>query len=203
MLQNRVDPFGNLIKTKARGSFMGNRGIIHNERQEICRTFKLKAWLICLLEFEGRHREVMAPDRYTELFFLDEASAFAAGHRPCFECRRADYNRFKSLWLKANPEYGFDEKTSIRKIDDILHHERIKSDRSKNTFEEKAESLPDGTFIVWNNEPCLISQGMLYPWTPFGYQKGIPYTSDQQMVVLTPKSVVRTFHEGYSPQMRL
>ena len=103
MLQNRVDPFGNLIKTPARGSWLGNRGIIHNHNQEVVRPFKLKAWITCTLEFRGRKRQVMAPDRYTELFFLDEATSFAAGHRPCFECRREDALRFKSYWLKGNP----------------------------------------------------------------------------------------------------
>src|SRR5262245_42860885 len=120
MLQNRVDPWGNLIKTKARGAWMGNRGLIHNDRQEIVRPFKLKNWITCLLEFKGRQRKVMTPGLYTELFFLDEATAFSAGHRPCAECRRQDYVRFKLAWLKGNPKYGFDEKTSIREIDNII-----------------------------------------------------------------------------------
>src|ERR1700743_3660322 len=102
MLQNRVDPQGNIIKTTARGAWMGNRGQLHNEQRQIVRPFKLKAWLTCLLQFNGRKREVMSPQRYTELFFLDEATAFAAGHRPCFECRRKDYDLFKSFWLQGN-----------------------------------------------------------------------------------------------------
>ncbi|MEO8821838.1 MAG: hypothetical protein ABI267_08810 [Ginsengibacter sp.] len=97
MLQNRVDPFGNIIKTTARGSWMGNRGILHNDQQQVLRPFKLKAWITCKLEFNGRKRPVMAPHRYTGLFFLDEATSFAAGHRPCFECRRQDYHKFKTL----------------------------------------------------------------------------------------------------------
>ena len=121
MLQNRVDPFGNIIKTKARGAWMDNRGILHNEEQQIIRPFKLKAWITCKLEFKGRKRQVMSPNRYTELFFLDEATSFAAGHRPCFECRRNDYHHFKSLWIKGNPEYHFNEKTSVKAMDDILH----------------------------------------------------------------------------------
>jgi hypothetical protein len=114
MLQNRVDPFGNLIKTRARGTWMGNRGVLHDDKQQLLRPFKLKAWLTCRLEFKGRKRQIMAPHRWTELFFLDEATAFAAGHRPCFECRRSDFNKFKSLWIKGNPEYNFDEKTPIQ-----------------------------------------------------------------------------------------
>jgi hypothetical protein len=84
-MQNRVDPFGNIIETKARGSFMGNRGVIHNEQKQITHAFKHKAWITCVLDFKGRKRTVMTVDRWTELFFLDEATAFAAGHRPCFE----------------------------------------------------------------------------------------------------------------------
>jgi hypothetical protein len=203
MLQNRVDPFGNIIKTEARGLWMGNRGILHNRQKEILRPFKLKAWLICKLEFNGRKRQVMAPHRYTELFFMDEATAFAAGHRPCFECRRQDYNRFKSFWLKCNPEYSFDEKTSFQKIDDILHKERIGRDRSKVTFEEQTNKLPDGTFVLIDDKPYLISDGMMYLWSAYGYEKGITLTAKAKLRVLTPKSTVNAFRAGYVPQMLL
>ena len=148
MLQNRVDPFGNLIKTAARGSWMGNRGVIHNDNKEIIRPFKLKAWITCKLEFKGRKREVMAHNRYTELFFPDEATAFSAGHRPCFECRRDDFNRFKYFWLKGNPGYNFNERTSIQKIDDILHNERIDRHNSKIVFQKSIAHLPNGVFVL-------------------------------------------------------
>src|SRR5215472_11062105 len=98
-LQNRVDPYGNLFRTAARGTFMGNRGgAIHNERREIVRRYASRRWITCVLQFKDRHREVMAPGRYTELFFLDEAVSFAAGHRPCAECRRQRYNEFRQAW---------------------------------------------------------------------------------------------------------
>ncbi|HTJ10817.1 MAG TPA: hypothetical protein VL547_02270, partial [Dinghuibacter sp.] len=99
MLQNRVDPYGNIIFTPARGAWMGNRGLLHDAQQHIRRPFRLKAWIICVLQFKGRHRPVMAPGQYTELFFLDEATALSAGHRPCAECRREDFNRFKAAWI--------------------------------------------------------------------------------------------------------
>lgn len=203
MLQNRVDPLGNIIKTEARGLWMGNRGILHNDKKEILRPFKLKAWLICKLEFNGRKRQIMAPHRYTELFFMDEATAFAAGHRPCFECRRQDYNRFKLFWLKGNPEYGFDEKTSFQKIDDILHKERIGRDKLKITFEEHADKLPDGTFVLLNDKPFLISGGMVYLWSAFGYEKGVLLHANNKLTVLTPRSVVSAFRAGYVPQISL
>src|SRR5262245_6320448 len=130
MLQNRVDPSGNFIATKARGSLMGNRGVIHRDKK-IIKAFNHKAWIACLLEFKGRKRTVMMPDRWTELFFLDEATSFAAGHRPCFECRREDAQRFKSFWIQGNPEYNFDMKTSVHQIDKIIHTERIGHEKSK------------------------------------------------------------------------
>jgi hypothetical protein len=201
MLQNRVDPFGNIIKTEARGAWMGNRGILHNDNRELLRPFKLKAWLACKLEFNGRKRQVMAPNRYTELFFLDEATSFAAGHRPCFECRRPDYNIFKSFWLKGNPEYGFDEKTSIQKIDNILHKERMGRDRSKVIYDDNINQLPNGAFVLFNDEAYLISNGSMYLWSPFGYEKGIAFPTTDKLPVLTPRSVINAFRAGYVPQM--
>src|ERR1700757_892600 len=124
-MQNRVDPFGTIIDTRARGGWMGNRGNIHSPDKRIVRPFRLLPWLICKLEFKDRHREVMTPGQYTELFFLDEATAFSAGHRPCFECRRADYEKFKAAWIGGNPRYGFDNKTSIKELDAVMHRERM------------------------------------------------------------------------------
>lgn len=201
MLQNRVDPFGNIFKTNARGLWMGNRGILHNEMKQILRPFKLKAWITCKLDFNGRKRQVMAPNRYTELFFMDEATSFAAGHRPCFECRRNEYYKFKTLWLKGNPEYQFDEKTSIKKIDDILHKERINRNKAKVTYLENSEMLPNGSFILINNDAYLIFDKIMYLWSPFGYGKGIDIPKANTLTVLTPKSIVNTFRSGYLPQI--
>jgi hypothetical protein len=201
MLQNRVDPFGNIIMTKARGAWMGNRGILHNDEQEVLRPYKLNAWITCKLEFKGRRREVMAPKRYTELFFLDEATSFAAGHRPCFECRRNDYNRFKTLWLKGNPQYNFDEKTTIKEIDDILHQERMDDNNTKVTYEENIDAIPNGTFVLIDNKPYLVFGKNIYLWTPFGYEKGMALPNAEKLTVLTPRSVVNTFRAGYLPQI--
>lgn len=200
MLQNRVDPFGNLIKTSARGKLMGNRGLLHNEKQEIRRPFKLSAWITCVLEFKDRKRPVMAPGQYTELFFMDEATSFAAGHRPCFECRRPEASAFKFFWLKGNPEYGFNSKTPIKVIDDILQQERIDQDYKKVTFQEDPSSLPDGTFVVFRNEPYLIKEGMMHPWSSEGYGKA-KLLPQEKLPVLTPKSMVNTFRAGYLPDM--
>lgn len=198
MLQNRVNPFGNIIKTSERGRLMGNRGLLHNETQEIKRPFKLIAWITCVLEFKDRRRPVMAPGQYTELFFMDEATSFAAGHRPCFECRRSEASAFKTFWLKGNPEYSFNPKTPIKAIDEILQKERIDRDYKKVTFQEDPLALPDGTFVAFRNEPYLIKNGMMYPWSADGYGRA-QLLPQEKLSVLTPKSIVNTFKAGYLP----
>ena len=203
MLQNRVDPSGNLIKTKARGSWMGNRGVLHNDWKEIIRPYKLNAWITCKLEFKGRKRKVMTPNNYTELFFLDEATSFAAGHRPCFECRRNDADRFKSFWLKGNPEHKFNKKTPIKKIDEILHRERIDYNKSKITHEENINDIPGGSFVLVDNRAYLVFGKRMFLWSPFGYEKSISLPDIDELTVLTPKSLVNTFRAGYLPQMAL
>jgi hypothetical protein len=167
MLQNRVDPFGNIIKTSARGLLMGNRGLLHNDNKELVRPYKLHAWITCKLQFKDRRRQVMTPGLYTELFFMDEATSFAAGHRPCFECRRKEAEKFKACWLKGHPEYHFDKRTSIKYIDDIIHHQRISPQNEKITYEAPATTLPDGTFVVFGEDPYLIKSGCMRRWTPF------------------------------------
>jgi hypothetical protein len=201
MLQNRVDPFGQLIKTPERGAWLGNRGVIHNEHKEIVRAFKIKAWITCVLEFRGRHREIMQPHRWTELFFLDEATAFSAGHRPCFQCRYKDHQRFKEFWLKGNPQYGFNMKTPVSKIDNILQTERIAADKSKVTYEKEIEALPNGTFVMFKEKPYLLKDHLLYLWSPEGYAKAITLPDVEKLQVLTPRSFVNMFIAGYVPQM--
>lgn len=203
MLQNRVNPFGNIIRTEARGIFMGNRGVLHNDDKEIVRPYKIKTWITCVLAFKNRRRPVMAPNRYTELFFMDEATSFAAGHRPCFECRKATAHQFKSLWLKGNPDKGFNEKTLIKEIDNILHTERIDAHNLKVTFEERPDTLPDGTFVSIGEEPYLLNKGLLYLWSPDGYSAGIHLPESGKLPVLTPASIVNTFRAGYVPQMAI
>ncbi len=201
MLQNRVDPIGNLIRTPARGSWLGNRGVIHNHQQEIVRPYKTKAWITCLLSFKERKRKIMMPDRWTELFFFDEATAFAAGHRPCAECRRNDFNRFKSCWLKGNPEYGFNIKTPIKDIDEIIHKERINAGKTKITFNENIAAIPDGSFVLLNDNAYLVARPNLLLWTPFGYEKKIAMPLTGKLMVLTPRSMVNTLRAGYEVQM--
>ncbi|HEY4209043.1 MAG TPA: hypothetical protein VGM31_19600 [Puia sp.] len=201
MLQNRVDPFGHFIQTPARGDWIGNRGVIHDEQKNIRRPFRIKTWITCVLQFKGRRRVVMTPNRWTELFFLDEATAFAAGHRPCFECRREDAVRFKSCWIKGNPEHGFEKDTPIAAIDTILHNERIDRKGDKLTYESLPGGLPDGTFIEMEDKAWLVAEGLAHEWTPFGYEKSSVLSPERKVKVLTPGSIVNAFTAGYKPQI--
>jgi hypothetical protein len=203
MLRNRVNPGGDIFTTPARGRFMGNRGLLHDADKNIVRQFKLKAWITCRLEFKGWKRPLMAPGQYTELFFLDEATSFAAGHRPCFECRREDALRFKMAWIKGNPEYGFDAKTSIRLIDEIIHADRTGTTGVQIVYPANPASLPDGTFILVRGESYLIKERKLYRWTAFGYEDGVPFFVVGKVMVQTPESIVNAFKAGYVPQVSI
>jgi hypothetical protein len=200
MLQNRVDPFGNIIKTPERGTWLGNRGVIHDHQKEIVRPYKLKAWITCVLQFKGRHRAIMSPDRWTELFFMDEATAFSAGHRPCAECRREDFNRFKKYWLIGNANAGFNLKTPIGQIDEIIHRERIDKNKRKITHRELAKELPDGAMIMISNRAYVKKAGRFYEWTAAGYENA-GQVIDEEVDVLTPASIVNCFRAGYMPQI--
>ena len=203
MLQNRVDPWGNIIRTPARGAWLGNRGILHDHEKQIRHQFKLKAWITCVLEYKGRKRQVMSPNTWTELFFLDEATAFSAGHRPCFFCRHSDATSFKHYWLKGNPQYGFNEKTSIQEIDNILHQERLTKTKQKQTYSAAIDNLPNGTFITLEANAYLVKDSLLHVWSPPGYIKTIERPASGQVTVLTPASAVNAFTAGYIPEMRV
>src|SRR5215472_8961722 len=148
-LQNRVGPSGDILAVTARGTFMGNRGgAIHNEKREIVRQYASRRWIACVLEFKGRRRTVMSPNRYTELFFLDEAVALAAGHRPCAECRRARFKEFSSAWQAWSGV-----RHRAQEMDSDLHAARIDSRRRKVTFDASLDSLPDGCFVELDGAP--------------------------------------------------
>jgi hypothetical protein len=202
-LQNRVDPFGNIFRTAARGTMMGNRGgALHNADREIVRGYKTRRWITCVLEFRGRHRTVMSPNRYTELFFLDEAVAFAAGHRPCAECRRERYDAFRHAWQRMQ---GLATPPSADEMDLELHPARIDK-RKKVTYEAPLGSLPPGSFVQIDDSAYLVWGDALLLWTPSGYTKRIRPGS-LTVKVLTPEPVVGCFgpvgssRQGYSPEI--
>ena len=184
-LQNRVTPLGELIAHPGRGLVYGNRGCLHDEQRRIRRRWATKRWIACRLEFRGRHRErLMQPGKYTELFFLDEATAFAAGHRPCAECRREDYVRFGELWSQIHPD-----QTGADAIDAQLHEERLRA---------PTEIEPvDGAFVVHEDEPWLVLGSRLRRWSAAGYSDDAPRPSGTAATV-TPPSLVEILRAGWS-----
>lgn len=200
--QNRVTPTGDLIATTARGAWMGNRGCLHDDRGRIRRLYQTKRWIMCRLDFKERRRQVMAPGRYTELFFLDEVTALAAGHRPCAECLRSRYDQFRTMWGETNSDLIDTAKISANQLDTVLHTERLIPNRQKASYASQLGRLPSGTFVTLGHSqtPHLIWDKELYPWHPTGY--GASYHADEQIVqVLTPPSIVRMFVEGYRPHL--
>ena len=202
--QNRVTPFGDVIATPDRGTFMGNRGVLHDDEGRIRRAWQLKRWIVCVLEFRGRNRQVMTPGRYTELFFLDEATALAAGHRPCAECLHARFLAFRTAWAAAHTADGTSARPTAQEIDDRLHAERVAPDRSKRSFLAALDRLPDGVFVAvaaWGGQAYLVRGGYLLAWSPGGYCERRGRPKGAEVKVLTPPSTVATIRAGYAPQV--
>ena len=149
-----------------------------------------KAWITCVLDFKGRHRKVMSPNRYTELFFLDEFVALAAGHRPCAECRRADFNAYRAA---LSP----DKKLSAPQIDALLHPARVARDRRQVTYEARIGDLPDGVFVLWDGQPCLLLKGQFFPYLPDSYAEPLTAPDTGILTVLTPEPNVRALRGGF------
>jgi hypothetical protein len=196
-LQNRVTPGGEIIADPARGTLLGNRGILHDAQQRLdAARWRHPHWIYCRLAFKGRWRKVMAPHRYTELFFLDEATALAAGHRPCCECRREDFLRFQAAWRRA-----FGHGASAGAIDRALHQARVEPrSRRQIRFEAPLDDLPDGAFVLLPDgpSPLLVQGDRLHPWHPGGY--GLPRERGSGRVsVLTPAPTIAVLRAGYRP----
>jgi hypothetical protein len=196
-LTNRVTPDGHIIATRARGTLMGNRGgMMHRLDKTLGpRQWVGKAWITCRLSFKGRWREVMGPNSYTELFFLDEATSFAAGHRPCYECRRQDAISFAELWAEAHGQGGGRAKAGD--IDTVLHGERLTRGSQKATFEAEVGNLPTGAFVRWTNGAYLVIGGRLFRWSPEGYTAALEVAPELVVDVLTPRSTLAVFQAGY------
>ena len=195
-LQNRVTPTGDIVADPHRGLFTGNRGIIHDPatRTLLRKRWSSPAWITCLCEFRGWRRKVMGGRSWTELFFLDEATAFAAGHRPCFFCRRDDANRFRAAWQKGNGVSSI----LARDIDAVLHRERL--DRGKKRLHPlpmPVEELPDGAMVQAGEESFLILQGKALRWSMTGYRKAENAIAEARL--LTPPSTLRALDAGYRP----
>ena len=195
-LQNRVDPFGSLFAAPARGAFMGNRGgRFHTDAKTLsARRWASRQWICCVLDFKGRHRDVWGRF-YTELFFLDEVTALAAGHRPCFECRRNDALAFAENWqaaqkLRARP--------AADDMDQVLHRER-RDGRAKRRHRTSIADLPDGAFIALEEGAFAVRGDALLRWTPQGYDARKPHPRGVTVDVLTPPSILAVLAAGYEP----
>ncbi|MBR1172562.1 hypothetical protein JQ617_01220 [Bradyrhizobium sp. KB893862 SZCCT0404] len=195
-LQNRVTPTGEIVATTHRGLFTGNRGIIHDPATKtlLNKRWSTPAWITCLCEFRGWRRPVMARRSWTELFFLDEATAFAAGHRPCFFCRREDAKRFRAAWEQGNGVGN----VSAKAMDAVLHRERL--DRGKKRLHAlpvPLSELPDGAMVQQGEESFLVTQGRPLLWSLAGYVRVERELANPML--LTPPSTLRAFVAGYRP----
>jgi len=193
-LQNRVTPTGEIVATPHRGLFTGNRGIIHDPATKtlLSKRWSTPAWITCLCEFRGWRRPVMARRSWTELFFLDEATAFAAGHRPCFFCRREDAKRFRAAWEKGN---GVSD-VSAKAMDAVLHRERLDRGRKRlHALPVPLSELPDGAMVQQGDESFLVTQGRALLWSFAGYVADMRELS--QPMLLTPPSTLRAMTAGY------
>src|SRR3954454_23554729 len=195
-LQNRVDAFGELFATAARGLFMGNRGgRFHTDSQKLTkRRWASRQWICCVLDFKNRQRDVWGR-YYTELFFLDEVTALAAGHRPCFECRRKEAEAFAAAWQQA---FKLRQQPRADAMDLVLHAERLE-DRAKRLHRRKIDGLPDGAFVVLEEGAWAVRGNSLLRWTPNGYDDSKQRPRDATADVLTPPAIIGALAAGYRP----
>src|SRR4051812_44514392 len=193
-LQNRVTPFGDIVAVAERGSFTGNRGIIHDPETKtlLTKRWSNPAWIICLCEFRARRRDVMATRSWTELFFLDEATALAAGHRPCFYCRRDDANRFRAAWERGNGV----SRVRASGMDEVLHRERLDGRAKRlHALPQPVDALPDGAMVQAGDASYLIVRGRTLRWSFDGYRK-IDFAV-QAAELITPPSTLAALRAGY------
>lgn len=193
--RNRVSPRGNIIAVSGRGAWMGNRGRLHegNGARDIVREYRSKAWITCRLEFKGRYSQQWAPDHYTQLYFFDEAVALAAGHRPCAECRRSDYNTYRHMWNETH----CGAISYARDMDNMLHRERATSLRMPWV------DLPDGIFVDTDDGPAVVVSGQLaiFDENAYTYRRLMVKPVDGCASVLTPPSTVAVLSAGYPVQI--
>jgi len=197
-LPNRVDPFGELFATSARGTMFGNRGgkFHRDDRTLPARRWASRTWICCRLEFKDRHRMVWGKKGYTELFFLDEVTALTAGHRPCFECRRKDAQAFADCWARARKLRA---PPRAAEMDVVLHAERL-DNRAKRRHRVRIDDLPDGAFIALEDGIWTVRSNMLLHWKPAGYDAHKHRPKGGTVDVLTPPSILAVLDASYLPQ---
>lgn len=200
-LQNRVDPWGELKSDPSKAAtLMGNRGILHDAHNTIVRKWAHKGWVFCLPSFKGIKRpKPFSQGNYSELFFLDEATAFSAGHRPCAYCQRKRFQEFKEAWLKANKAEANWSSMTMPAIDKILHEQRAIRGGGKQIYEAKLSDLPYGTMFEHEGRVYVVGTSANYPWSFDGYGRPMSIDGTCMVKVLTPASVVLTFSGGFKP----
>lgn len=200
--QNRVTPRNEIVHYSEHGMFMGNRGCLHDDKEQLVKPYcGVKRWIICVLEFKGRKVPLMQPGLYTPLFFLDEATALAAGHRPCAECRRPRFKQFKATWIAGNRDRGLDITCSIDRIDAELHKDRWLDERGQRTYRSRLADLPEGVIVSvpGEDDSYLWWNQALYRWSPQGYHAPRRRLHDEAVAVHTPLSTVNALRAGYVP----
>ena len=193
--QNRVTPSGELVAVPDRGLFWGNRGALLDSAGRLARYSRGRAWAICVLDFKGRRREQWTPGRLTELYFLDEATGLAAGHRPCGECRYRDYQAFKQSWAAA---FGAGW-PGVAEIDARLHKDRLVRPGVRRSYTAPLAELPDGVMVSIGGAPFLVHDGRLAAWTPGGYRDCRRAEGATPVAVITPRATVAVLSAGYRP----
>jgi hypothetical protein len=198
-LQNRVTPFSELVSDPARGLLYGNRGCLHDDSGRIRRTYATRRWIACQLEFRGWQRgPKLQPGRFTELFFLDEATAFAAGHRPCALCRREDYEAYRTAWGKGLGG----ERPSAKELNRRLHAERnVRGTSRRRWHAARWEDLPAGAYVLLYGVPALVLERTVVPWTTAGYGTPRPRPRTGGVELVTPPASVAALRAGYQPQV--
>lgn len=197
-LQNRVTPTGEIVAHRARGLMMGNRGCIHGpDRRLGTARWKSKLWICCVLRWRNVRRDVMPPGQWTALFFLDEATALAAGHRPCGYCRRPEHLAFAEAWRSG---HGLRARPRASELDELLHTERVDPQtRAQRTRPVTVGSLPDGTMVRHATTPSLVIGGALLEWSFEGYGPPRKVARDEVVDLLTPPGIVAAIAAGYRP----
>ena len=198
-LQNRVTPAGEIVAHDSRGLMMGNRGCLHGHGRELgVSRWRSKLWICCVLEWKEVRRDPMPPGRWTALFFLDEATALAAGHRPCGYCRRSDYLDFAMAWQAAD---GAAKRLLAWQMDAVLHAQRTDRRRRKLTYSAPVHELPDGVMVRFSAGPHLQLAGRFLPWSFTGYGAPVSPPSSASAEVLTPPAITAAIMAGYRPML--
>ena len=199
-LQNRVTPLGELVAHPGRGLVYGNRGCLHDAEGRIRRHYGVRRWISCRLRYKDWHRAaLLQPGKFTELFFLDEATALAAGHRPCALCRREDYNRFVARWAELHPLDGGADAIDVR-----LHEERFDTEtRTRRLHDADPGGLPDGAMVRRDDGPYLVLGSWLLRWSPAGYDGRVRRPPNGRVTSITPPSLLAMLAEGWESALPL